>query len=111
MAQSLATNDPSLVAGSNGAARADETPHFDIKQIIPIIVSLMLGMLLAALDQTVVGTALPQVIGAPGRRQPNYTWVVTSYLLASTVTVPIYRQALRHLRSPYLLPRRHGRSS
>jgi EmrB/QacA subfamily drug resistance transporter len=87
VAQSLATNDPSQVVGSNGAARADETPHFDIKQIIPIIVSLMLGMLLAALDQTIVGTALPTIVRQLGGL--NYTWVVTSYLLASTVTVPI----------------------
>jgi EmrB/QacA subfamily drug resistance transporter len=73
--------------GANGAAYADQTPHFDIKQIIPIIVSLMLGMLLAALDQTIVGTALPTIVRQLGGL--NYTWVVTSYLLASTCTVPI----------------------
>ena len=45
------------------------------------------GMLLAALDQTVVGTAMPRIVAALGGT--NITWVVTSYLLASTVTMPI----------------------
>lgn len=54
----------------------------------PIIVGLMLGMLLAALDQTVVGTAMPHVIAELGGQ--NISWVYTSYLLASTVGVPIY---------------------
>jgi EmrB/QacA subfamily drug resistance transporter len=44
-------------------------------------------MLLAALDQTVVGTAMPRIITALGGT--NITWVVTSYLLASTVSIPI----------------------
>ncbi|HZC07869.1 MAG TPA: MDR family MFS transporter [Ktedonobacterales bacterium] len=54
----------------------------------PIIVGLLLGMLLAALDQTVVGTAMPHVIAELGGQ--NISWVYTSYLLASTVGVPIY---------------------
>ena len=44
-------------------------------------------MLLAALDQTVVGTAMPRIVTALGGT--NITWVVTSYLLASTVSIPI----------------------
>jgi EmrB/QacA subfamily drug resistance transporter len=87
VAQSLATNNPSQAQHGNGALAVDDTPQFDIKQIIPIIVALMLGMLLAALDQTIVGTALPKIVTQLGG--VNYTWVVTSYLLASTVTVPI----------------------
>jgi EmrB/QacA subfamily drug resistance transporter len=58
------------------------------KRLIPIIVGLMLGMLLSALDQTVVGTAMPRVIADLGGQ--NISWVYTSYLLASTVGVPIY---------------------
>jgi EmrB/QacA subfamily drug resistance transporter len=57
------------------------------RRLIPIIISLMLGMLLAALDQTVVGTAMPRIVTQLGG--VNYTWVITSYLLASTCTVPI----------------------
>jgi len=46
-------------------------------------------MLLAALDQTIVGTALPRIVRELGGAN-HLTWVVTAYLLASTVTVPIY---------------------
>ena len=46
-------------------------------------------MLLAALDQTIVGTALPRIVANLGGLE-HYAWVVTAYLLASTVSVPIY---------------------
>ncbi len=59
-------------------------------RLVPLIAGLMLGMLLGALDQTVVTTALPQVIGHLGGSSQDYTWVITAYLLASTVAVPIY---------------------
>jgi EmrB/QacA subfamily drug resistance transporter len=49
----------------------------------------LLGMLLAALDQTIVGTALPRIIAEFNGIQ-HYAWVVTAYMLASTVMVPIY---------------------
>ncbi|HBY96035.1 MAG TPA: MFS transporter [Chloroflexi bacterium] len=49
----------------------------------------MLGMLLSALDQTVVGTAMPRIIADLNGLQ-HYAWVFTAYMLASTVTVPIY---------------------
>ena len=49
----------------------------------------MLGMLLAALDQTIVGTALPTIVGKLGGID-HYSWVVTAYLLASTASTPLY---------------------
>ena len=49
----------------------------------------MLATLLAALDQTIVATALPQIVTDLGGFQ-QLSWVVTGYLLASTVTVPLY---------------------
>src|SRR5215467_9165985 len=58
-------------------------------RIIAILVGVMLGMLLASLDQTIVGTALPRIVADLGGLE-HYAWVVTAYLLASTVTVPIY---------------------
>jgi len=71
------------VAQANGAVE-----KLDIRRLVPVLVALLLGMLLAALDQTVVGTAMPHVIAELGGQ--NISWVYTAYLLASTVGVPIY---------------------
>jgi EmrB/QacA subfamily drug resistance transporter len=49
----------------------------------------MLGMLLAALDQTVLATALPTIVGELGGLE-HLSWVLTAYLLASTSSVPLY---------------------
>ncbi len=54
-----------------------------------IFVALMLVLLLAALDQTIVSTALPTIVGDLGGLS-HLSWVVTAYLLASTVTGPLY---------------------
>ncbi len=54
-----------------------------------ILFAVMLGMFLGALDQTIVGPVLPRIVTDLGG-QDYYTWVVTAYLLTSTVTVPIY---------------------
>jgi EmrB/QacA subfamily drug resistance transporter len=51
--------------------------------------ALMLGMFLAALDQTIVSTALPTIVGDLGGLD-HLSWVVTAYLLAATVSTPIY---------------------
>ncbi|GAA2284892.1 MFS transporter [Nonomuraea roseoviolacea subsp. roseoviolacea] len=54
-----------------------------------IIIALMLGMLLAALDQTIVSTALPTIVSDLGGLE-ELSWVVTAYLLASTVSTPLW---------------------
>jgi EmrB/QacA subfamily drug resistance transporter len=54
-----------------------------------VFVALMLGMFLAALDQTIVSVALPTIVGDLGGLN-HLSWVVTSYQLASTVSTPIY---------------------
>jgi EmrB/QacA subfamily drug resistance transporter len=59
------------------------------RQIQVVFVGLMLGMLLAALDQTIVSTALPTIVGELGG-QDQLAWVVTSYLLTSTVSTPLW---------------------
>ena len=59
------------------------------QRLVLIIIGVLLGMLLAALDQTIVGTALPRIVANLGGLE-HYAWVVTAYLLASTVSVPIY---------------------
>ena len=54
-----------------------------------VFAALMLGMFLAALDQTIVSTALPTIVGDLGGLN-HLSWVVTSYLLAATVSTPVY---------------------
>jgi EmrB/QacA subfamily drug resistance transporter len=54
-----------------------------------LFTALMLAMLLGALDQTIVSTALPTIVGDLGGLE-NLSWVVTSYLLSSTIVVPLY---------------------
>jgi EmrB/QacA subfamily drug resistance transporter len=56
---------------------------------IVVIIALMLGMTLAALDTTIVGTAMPSIVGKLGGFN-LYSWVFSAYLLTSTTTVPIY---------------------
>jgi EmrB/QacA subfamily drug resistance transporter len=59
------------------------------KAKIIVTAGLMLGMFLAALDTTIVGTAMPSVVGKLGGIT-LYSWVFSAYLLTSTTTVPIY---------------------
>src|ERR671927_444935 len=54
-----------------------------------IIGALLVGMLLAALDQTIVSTALPTIVGDLGGLN-HLSWIVTAYLLASTASTPLW---------------------
>src|SRR5437588_8017866 len=54
-----------------------------------VVIALMLVMSLSALDTTIVGTALPSIVGKLGGLA-LYSWVFSIYLLTSTTTVPIY---------------------
>src|SRR5229473_1639374 len=70
---------------------------------IIVTAALMLGMALAALDTTIVGTALPTIVGKLGGIS-LYSWVFSIYLLTSTTTVPIYgRLADLYGRKPVFL--------
>src|SRR6476620_11321640 len=70
-------------------ARTPPGYRFSIGRVLTIYIGLMVTLLLAALDQTIVATALPQVVSDLGGLS-SYSWVFTAYLLAATVTVPIY---------------------
>ncbi|HEY6057613.1 MAG TPA: MDR family MFS transporter [Candidatus Limnocylindrales bacterium] len=59
------------------------------RQKFEILGAILLGMFLGALDQTIVGPVLPRIV-SDLRGIDYYTWVVTAYLLTSTVSVPIY---------------------
>jgi MFS family permease len=49
-------------------------------------------MLLAALDQTIVATALPTIVGDLGGAE-HISWIITAYLLAATVSTPLWGKA------------------
>jgi len=59
------------------------------RQILLVFSGLMLGMFLAALDQTIVGTALPTIVNSLHGLN-HMSWVVTAYLLTSTISTPLY---------------------
>jgi MFS family permease len=59
------------------------------RRVLVVIGALMLGMFLAALDGTVVSTALPTIVGDL-HGASHLTWVVTAYLLTSTVSTPLW---------------------
>jgi EmrB/QacA subfamily drug resistance transporter len=80
--------DSITVKGSAADQDAD-TPHFTRREILSTMTAVLLVMLLASLDQTIVGTAMPRII-SDLQGFDRYTWVTTAYLLTSTVMVPIY---------------------
>jgi len=83
---------PQETEGPTAAVPATEAgPTFDLthRQILLIFSGLMLGMFLAALDQTIVATALPTIVNDLHGLN-HISWVVTAYLLTSTVSTPLY---------------------
>lgn len=75
------------------AAESEGPPPFESgmsqRQVFLVFGALMLGMLLSALDQTIVATALPTIVGELGGLE-NLSWVISSYLVASTASVLLY---------------------
>jgi EmrB/QacA subfamily drug resistance transporter len=69
----------------------DEAPVLDLshRRVLIIIAALLLGMFLAALDQTIVSTALPTIV-ADLHGASHLAWVVVAYLLAATVSTPLW---------------------
>jgi EmrB/QacA subfamily drug resistance transporter len=78
-------------SGAGGTARHESgaLPGLSHRAILVIIGALMLGMLLAALDQTIVSTALPTIVGDL-KGGSHIAWVITAYLLATTVSTPLW---------------------
>jgi EmrB/QacA subfamily drug resistance transporter len=74
---------------AGGHPEAGTRPQLSHRQILTIMFALMTGMLLAALDQTIVGTAMPTIVGKLGGLE-HYSWVLTAYLLTSTASTPLY---------------------
>jgi EmrB/QacA subfamily drug resistance transporter len=70
----------------------DEGDGFTHRQILVIMSGLMMGLFLASLDQTIVSTALPTIVG-DFHRSDELSWVITAYLLASTASTPLWGKA------------------
>lgn len=92
----MADNRPAAAAvapvNTDEAGRAAHQPWGETlsrRRIGAVIGAVMLGMLLSAVDQTVVGTAMPRIIADLNGLQ-HYAWVATAYLLASTASMPIW---------------------
>src|SRR3954463_8431249 len=72
-------------------------------QLVGTLTGLLLAALLAAIDQTIVGTAEPRII-ADLSGFDRYPWIATAYLLSSTVSVPIFANLSDlHGRKPFFL--------
>lgn len=76
------TTGPAPVVTAPGEGRSR-------RAVMVSIGALLLGMLLAALDQTIVSTALPTIVSDLGGLE-HLSWVVTAYLLASTAATPLW---------------------
>ena len=72
-----------------GRQKVDHSKPLTHREIMIIMSSLMTGMLLAALDQTIVSTALKRIV-EDFNGLNHYSWVVTAYLLTSTASTPLY---------------------
>src|ERR671926_153939 len=80
---------PEARRGPTPTPTSDPALALDRRAKFEILGAILLALFLGALDQNVVGTALPRIVTDLGGNE-LYTWVVTSYLLTSTVTVPLY---------------------
>jgi EmrB/QacA subfamily drug resistance transporter len=76
-------------APSTGPGAAASAPDLTPRRLRLVFLGLMLALLLAALDQMIVATALPKIVGEL-HGLDQMSWVVTAYLLASTIGLPIY---------------------
>ncbi|MFD9791233.1 DHA2 family efflux MFS transporter permease subunit [Streptomyces sp. NPDC059070] len=80
MAQETAPSAPAAPAPGSGQER---------RTLLVAIGALLLGLLLAALDQTIVSTALPTIVSDLGGME-HLSWVVTAYMLAATAATPLW---------------------
>jgi EmrB/QacA subfamily drug resistance transporter len=76
-------------AAPPAAASADEPHYLSHREILVVLFGLMAGVLLAALDQSIVGTALPRIVSELGGLD-QLAWVVTAYLLTATAATPLW---------------------
>ena len=80
---------PADTPGSGPTLADDPALGLSHRAKLEILGAVLLALFLGALDQTIVGTALPTIVDELGGNQ-YYNWVITIYLLTSTITVPFY---------------------
>ncbi|WP_433161499.1 MDR family MFS transporter [Kribbella sp. CA-247076] len=85
----MSTTEPATPGGAAPDSVADGPNYLSHKQILVVLGGLMAGMFLAALDQSIVGTALPQIV-SEFNSLDKLSWVVTAYLLTSTASTPLW---------------------
>jgi EmrB/QacA subfamily drug resistance transporter len=73
----------------SAAAAGGAAPSGPRREILIVLPGLLLALIIAMLDQTVVSTALPRIVGDLGG-VTHLSWVVTAYVLSSTITTPLY---------------------
>ena len=83
------TTTTARAAGAPTPATSDDSGEYTHKQILTILSGLLLGMFLAALDQSIVGTSI-RTIADDLNGLSVQAWVTTAYLITSTITTPIY---------------------
>jgi EmrB/QacA subfamily drug resistance transporter len=77
------------LAVNNVPSSVESAAPYSRREVLLTMLAVLLVMLLGSLDQNIVGTAMPRIIGE-FHGVDRYTWVTTAYMLASTVMVPIY---------------------
>ncbi len=78
-----------LDPGDGQDGGGEQPQYLSHRQILVVLGGVMSGMLLAALDQSIVGTALPRIVSELGGLD-KLSWVVTAYLLSSTASTPLW---------------------
>lgn len=84
------TTTPDALPASGPDRRLRERAPMTQRQVLQALSGLMMGMFVAIISSTVVSTSLPRIIADLGGGQSAYTWVVTSTLLATTVSTPLW---------------------
>jgi EmrB/QacA subfamily drug resistance transporter len=79
----------SRAATEIGRGNGQDSQELPRRQVLLIFTALVVGMLIAAVDQTIVATALPTIVGDLGGLD-SLSWVITAYLLAMTVATPLF---------------------
>lgn len=83
------TSPPAAAAPARPAPPTDRGGELSHKQIVTILIGLMLGMFLAALDQTVVSTAIRTIADDLGGLSQQ-AWATTAFLITGTISTPLY---------------------